>query len=134
MSPSKHPVFLLIALQVYVYSFSGFRGRILECSFEVGPDLFHMRMTPIMNIDDRASVKDWEDKAKIDENEGNIKLMLRWMLNIPKGDTLHKDLPADVRTAPANEASLTPKRSPLAPKVNPPLAEKDAPTPTKTKA
>lgn len=62
---------LVLLPQIYVYSFSAYKARILETYYDAG-QLF-VRKTPYVDF--------------AEENRENIKLYLRWMLNDPSGLT-----------------------------------------------
>lgn len=49
-------------------------------------------MSPFVHVDTQTPLEDWTDNAAFEQNEENIKLLLRWMTNIPIGDTSCKSI------------------------------------------
>jgi len=73
-------------MQVFVYSFAGRSVRVLQCHYDQVGQWFHVRKTPYIHIKGRYDF-------------ANIKLILRWMMNKPRGDLKLKDLRPDMRAA-----------------------------------
>lgn len=65
---------------VFVYSFSGLDARVLQCHYDPRTCILHCRKTSYIHIGS-------------DEETDKIKLVLRWMMNKPKGDLKLQDIP-----------------------------------------
>ncbi|GAB7342450.1 hypothetical protein MBLNU457_g0656t2 [Dothideomycetes sp. NU457] len=67
---------------VFVYTFSGRSVRVLQFHYDTIEKRLHVRKTPFMHI--------------VSENEmDKIKLVMRWIMNKPKGDLKLKGLPTN---------------------------------------